>query len=258
MEQRKQLLELFILKDELEYFHKSLCNENGFSSKLRLIKHNIIALNTFLDTLDKFNSHIKNNQQLKHKTKSIRKRGELIKHMRNKIGGHLDDDVLIRGAQWTPFIYSKEVKLNNEMQTYFAYKTILEASINSHIDVSSNDERQKDFGREIDFFYPPDAKMFFNYMGGLNTDSIEWIQDTIELIEKDFKYFNKDELLDKAKESASTDFNLKKDHKLPNIGNNKKNDLIVLAEQIYYEEDKTKKFILIKRLLSLLNKKISP
>lgn len=194
MKIRKLLLGLFLLKDELDYFHQSLNNETNPFNKFRLIKQNLIVLNTFLESLNRFNLYIKGNQELTLKTRSLRKRGELINHMRNKIGGHLDEDILIRSAQWTPHIFHIKAKENRDLQIGLSYKSIIEASINSHIDLSDN-EKQKSFGTEIDLSYPPDETLFYNYLGNLNSDSIEWIEAIIEIIENDFEYFDDKETL---------------------------------------------------------------
>lgn len=254
MEIRKLLLGLFLLKDELDYFHQSLSNETNPFNKFRLIKQNLIVLNTFLESLNKFNLYIKQNQELKVKTKSIRKRGELINHMRNKIGGHLDEDVLIRSAQWTPHIFHKIAKENRDLQIGLSYKSIIEASINSYIDLSDN-EKQKPFGTEIDLSYPPDETLFYNYLGNLNSDSIEWIETVLEIIEKDFEYFDDKETLRQSKIAGLTDFNLKKEFSLPEKEQLKNNELVELAEKSFNEVDVVKKTELLNELIEKIEKK---
>lgn len=255
MKIRKQLLGLFLLKDELEYFHQALSDEKNPFDKFRLIKQNLIVLNTFLESLNKFNTYIKENKELKERTRNIRKRGGLITHMRNKIGGHLDDDVLIRSAQWTPHIFHKLAKENRELQIGLSYKSILEASINSYIDLSDN-EKQKEFGTEIDLSYPPDETLFFNYLGAINSDSIEWIKTVIEIIERDFVYFDNKETLFQSKIAGLTDFNLKNDFQLPEKSQLKNNELIKLSEEASFETDNEKKTELLNKLIKKLEEKI--
>jgi hypothetical protein len=254
MEIRKLLLGLFLLKDELDYFHQSLDNESNIINKFRLIKQNLIILNTFLESLNKFNPYVKQNQELKLKTRSIRKRGELINHMRNKIGGHLDEDVLIRSAQWTPHIFHKTAKENRDSQILLSYKSIIEASINSYIDLSDN-EKQKEFGKEIDLTYPPDETLFYNYLGDLNSDSIEWIKTVIKIIEKDFEYFDDEETLYQSKIAGLTDFNLKKEFSLPEKEELKGDELVQLAEEAFKEVDATKKSELLNKLIEKIEVK---
>lgn len=255
MEIRKQLLGLFLLKDELDYFHHSLSVEKNPFVKFRLIKQNLIVLNTFLESLNKFNSYINNNQVLKEKTRSIRKRGGLITHMRNKIGGHLDEDILIRGSQWTPFIFHKLSKENRELQIGLSYKTILEASINSYINLS-DEEKQKEFGTEIDFSYPPDEILFFNYLGNLNSDSIEWIKTIIEIIEREFKYFDDEDVFFQSRIAGLTDFNLKNNFKFPEKEQLEDDELVILSEEAFKEEDKNKKIDLLNKLINKIEEKI--
>ena len=163
METRKLLLGLFLMKDELSNFHQLMVLEENPFKMFRLIKQNLITLNTFFESLDRHNVIIKENPDLKELTRSIRKRKGLIIHMRNKIGGHLDDDVLIRSAQWIPYIFHEKSKENREFQIGLSYKALLETSINSYIDLNDN-EKQKEFGTEIDLGYPPDQSLFFNYL----------------------------------------------------------------------------------------------
>jgi hypothetical protein len=255
MKIRKLLLGLFLLKDELDYFHQSLSNETNPFNKFRLIKQNLIVLNTFLESLNKFNLYIKQSRELKLKTRSIRKRGELINHMRNKIGGHLDEDVLIRSAQWTPYIFHKIAKENRDLQIGLSYKSIIEASINSYIDLSDN-EKQKPFGTEIDLSYPPDETLFYNYLGNLNSDSIEWIETVLEIIEKDFEYFDDKETLHQSRIAGLTDFNLKKEFSLPKKEQLKNNELVKLAEESFNEVDVARKTELLNELIEKIEIKI--
>jgi hypothetical protein len=255
MEIRKQLLVLFLLKDELEFFHQSLNEEEDPFKQFRLIKQNLIVLNTFLESLNKFKEYIKRNEDLKERTRLIRKRGGLIIHMRNKIGGHLDDDVLIRSAQWTPFVFHKLAKENRKLQVGLSYKTIIEASINSYIDLSNN-EKQKEFGMEIDLSYPPDVTLFFNYLGNINSDSIEWTSIIIEIIERDFAYFEDKEALFQSKIAGLTDFNLKNNFQLPKNSQLENNDLTKLSEEAFSETDNEKRAELLKKLKEKIEEKI--
>jgi hypothetical protein len=255
MKIRKQLLNLIVLEDELQYFHHALNTETDCFKKFRLIKQNLISLNTFLETIRSFNEYLKDNEQLKSKTRSIRKRGGLINHMRNKIGGHLDENLLYRAAQWTPIIFSKISKENRELQVGLAYKTIIEASINSYIDLSDN-EIQKEFGTEIDLSYSPDTTLFYNYLGNLNLDSIDWISSIIEIVEKDFQYFDNIETSHQSKIAGFTDFNLKNEFKLPENQLLEENELVKFTEKIFQETDNTRKKEGLQELIKLLGKKI--
>ncbi|AUC15428.1 hypothetical protein BTO06_09875 [Tenacibaculum sp. SZ-18] len=240
MEIRNKVLGLYLLKDELNYFHESLNNEFNPIKKFRLIKQNLIVLNTFIESLNKFNLYLRNNDELKDKARSIRKRGGLINHMRNKIGGHLDEDILKRAAQWSPDFFSKKNKENKTAQIFIGYKTILESSINSYIDINDN-KLQKEFGIEIDLMIPSDCEIFFNYLGCLNVDSINWISNIIEVLELDFEYFDDDELINNFRIASYTDFNLKKDFKLPELEEIEDNEMADLLIEAIKETDLLKK-----------------
>jgi len=255
MEKRKQLLCLIVLRDEIEYFHHSLSIEKDDLIKYRLIKQNLISLNTFLETIKSLSEYLRENVQLKDKTRSIRKRGGLINHMRNKIGGHLDENLLYRAAQWTPIIFSKMFSQNKSLQVGLAYKTIIEASINSYIDLSDN-EIQKEFGTEIDLTYPPNATLFFNYLSDLNMDSINWITSVIGIIEEDFEYFDYSQMKLQSKIAGSTDFNLKNKFTIPKYEPSEDSELVKFTEKIFQETDQVKKAEGLKELIRIMEEKI--
>jgi len=255
MEARKQLLGLFLMKDELLNFHQLMVLEENPYKMFKIIKQNLITLNTFFESLERYNLLIKENPELKELTKSIRKRKGLITHMRNKIGGHLDDDVLIRSAQWIPYIFHEKSKENREFQIYLSYKALLEAAINSYIDLD-DDEKQKEFWTEIDLNYPPDQTLFFNFLEALNLDSIEWIKSAIEIIESDFEYLNDEGYIYQSKIVGLTDFNLKNDFTLPDVEQLEGDELVSLAIAAFKELDKKKKFELLNKLREELEDKI--
>lgn len=253
MEIRKQLLRLFLLKDELQYFHKSLVIEKNPFDMFRIIKQNLVALNTFLESLNRYNLYIKQNPELKEITRSIRKRGEFITHMRHKVGGHLDDEVLIRSAQWIPYIFHEKSKENREFQIGLSYQALLESAINSY---KAKDEKQKEFGEEINLNYPSHQTLFFSFLETMNVDSIEWIKSVIDIIERDFLYFNDDEALFQSKIAGFTNFNLKNDFKLPNKEQLESNVIANLILEVSKETNNTKKVELLNKLIRELDEKI--
>lgn len=257
IEAKSNFLRLTVLKDEIEFFHKTLLKPNTFLDQLRYIKQNFTTLNTLRESISQFDNYIKDSKELSLKTKTLRKRLEFVNHLRNKIGGHLDDELLKRAAQWEPHIFSETISEYKDFQLLLVYKTIIESSINSYVDESDNDN-QKFFKTEIDLNYPPDRNLFFNFLGNLNIDVINWISQMITSVELDFKYSNIVETFKFCKIAGATDFNLKKDQKL-------KNDYSLddeswkMIEEIYYEvnhSNKTEKIQeIIKKLIDKDRKK---
>lgn len=261
MEEKKRLLSLFLIKDELGYFHNSLKSCPDELPRLRLIKYNFITLNTFLDIINDFVVYIKNDNELKRQVKYITKRKGFINHMRNKIGGHLDDKLLYRGAQWTPEVFSAEVREHRELQALLSYKTMIEASINSYLDVSSATDRQKEFGLEIDLAFESDRVLFFNYLGELNEKSISCVDYMISMIEEGFKYYDRKGLIQAAKVAGLTDFNIKKEFELPRDeemreAEQKDSILLEMLENVYHEADSSKKLESLQKIINLLQDKI--
>ena len=255
---KSKFLRLILLQDEIQYFHESLSAENTFLQRFRLTKQNFLILNVFKESLPDFNEILKDYPDLVQKTKSIRKRLEFINHIRNKVSGHLDGDLLLRAVQWEPLIFSQEGKGKREFQVTFAYKAVLESAINSYIDPSDK-EVQKEFGTEIDLAYPPDVGRFFNYLGNLNIDCIKWLDEMLTIIEKSVKYSNGKEMFDSAKKAGLTDFNLKKKFEVANIYSDKPDELMLAMEDAYNEKNKDLKVkkleLIIKKLEEEKNKR---
>lgn len=236
MEVKAKFLRVFLLQKELEYFHNSLENHEEFLELLRLIRQNFICLNTFRESLSLFNNYIKVEDDLKYLTKDLRKRLELVNHIRNKVAGHLDEELLKRAAQWEPHIFSEVVATNEDFQSILVYKTIIESAINSFIDENNNDT-QKYFKTEIDLNYPPNRKLFLNYLRQLNTDSIKWLKQIKSLLEQDFKYTNLQESFEFSKIAGQTDFNLKKEQTISNEYSEFSKKFIEKIKDIYFDDN---------------------
>lgn len=200
-------LRALILFDDITNYHNALNNEIDWSKKFRLFKNCFIALDIFRDSFNDFSSLISGNQELIGLGRNLRKKLEFINHLRNKISGHLDPKLLERAVEWEPHIFAVEMSSKKEAQILLTYKTLLESGINSFID---NDSNQKVFETEIDLFYPPNRKLFFDYMGELNLNSIYYLGAIIDILENKIEFWSNDKMLEMAYKAGMTDFNLKK------------------------------------------------
>jgi hypothetical protein len=152
-----------------------------------------------------FKDLIKDNEDLLKKSKSINRKLEFVNHLRNKICGHLDQNLLIKAAQWEPQIFRTEINDNKEIQLSLAYKTLIESGINSFIDNESN---QKVFNTKIDLFLPHNQRMFFNYIDELNKNTIDFLSSIITLLENQLEFWDDIKLMEMARKAGKTDFRL--------------------------------------------------
>lgn len=203
---KEKYFRTILIKDDITIYHKELSEETDWNKKLRLFKNCFIALDILRDSFCHFNMLLKNEKKLTEKAKDLKKRLTFINHLRNKISGHLDEKVISKAVQWQPFIFSQEIKDNEEGMKALIYMSLIESSINSYIDI---DSKQKVFDTEIDLLYPPNQKMFFNYVGNLNVDAIDFLSDIENILKERIIFWDKNELFRMALKAGKTDFNLK-------------------------------------------------
>jgi hypothetical protein len=206
MEDKKAIyLRALIIYNDILTYHNDLNVEEDENKKFRLFKNCFVALDLFRDSFKHFNDFIKDNEGLIQKSRSIKKRLEFVNHLRNKISGHLDHGLLLKAVQWEPQIFRNVTKPEKELQLLLTYKTLLESGINSYLDAESN---QKVFDTEIDLFFPPNQALFFNYIGELNKDSIDFLKLIIDILESHIEFLSDDKLMEMARIAGMTDFRL--------------------------------------------------
>lgn len=132
---------------------------------------------------------------------------EFANHVRNKITGHIDDNVLNKSVQWEPSIFEDKQRDRQIEQRICIYKAILESAINSYIDPNTGE--QKVFKQEIDIIFPDTSKLFYMYIQELIKDSLEYLDLFMALLNSRIVYYPgiPANILMKASE---TDFDIKK------------------------------------------------
>lgn len=64
---------------------------------------------------------------------------EFANHMRNKLAGHIENDVIENSVQWEATIFSAINKGSRQLQRLLMYKSILESGINSYVGITIRD-----------------------------------------------------------------------------------------------------------------------
>ncbi len=207
IKEKAQYLNLLILKDDLEYSHELLSSSTegieGLLCKLRHTRQVFLVLGNVREAAKRIN--IQGSQAYIEQTRNIRKKLHFVNHFRNKATGHLDHTLLERAVQWSPNLFYDAFEGDNKLQTIGGYTAIIEASINSFI---NDDGVQRIFKTEIDLLYPPDNKIFYEYLWEVVTDSIGWVSEALAILTSQIKYHSSHEMHEIASIAGQTEFDL--------------------------------------------------
>lgn len=173
---------------------------------LRCTSDIFVALKNLNDTLSRAAKlpDFKKNTELIAKTKLLHKRVDFVNHVRNRSGGHLDPIVTERAAQWAPEIFHEDA--NRETLVFLSYRALLEASINSFL---TPDGQQKLFNHEIDLLYPPDRTEFYDFLGGVVKDSLDWIEKALYFLDSVITRHDSTKVPEMGCIAGQTNFDLK-------------------------------------------------
>lgn len=200
-------LRSLLILDEIKYYDFQLRADHIPTGRLRLIRLCFIPLNTFYESLEHYNRWLVGKEELIKGKKEIIKNLEFARHIRHKIGGHLDDAVLSKASEWQPTIFSENFIKNSDVQLLLCYKSLIESATNSFLDNKGN---QKNFGTEIDLFYPPNSDQFLNYLEKTNSGCIKFLEKIIVYLNKEIYYHTDEEGLALSMKAGEIDFKLKK------------------------------------------------
>ncbi|WP_026193548.1 hypothetical protein WKI13_02150 [Teredinibacter turnerae] len=201
---------LTILLHDLKCFDDELSegveNISTVIHKMRSTRNVFVSLHSLKDAMNRI--RIDAGDQFVADAKSLRRDLDFIAHIRNKGVGHLDKTLLERAAQWIPEIFHIKTQDSDEQIAFLSYKAILEAAINSYL---NEDGEQKIFKTEIDFLYPPDAQLFFEFLSDIVKRSIDWLENARKIIKSEIEFHSDDKIKELGIIAGQTNFNLKDD-----------------------------------------------
>lgn len=204
---------LSVIQHDLECFDEHLrvptSDIKSITSKLRNTRNVFVSLNNLFDFLK--NGRVRGDEEFQKRTRALRKKLGFIKHVRNKSVGHIDFVLAERAVQWAPQLFLEDAKDNAEYRIFESYRALIEASINSFL---TEDGRQKVFDHEIDLFYPPDNKEFYNFLDNVVTDSIVWVRLAIQVVKSEINFHNHESIEEFGAIAGQTSFDLKADSEL--------------------------------------------
>lgn len=203
-----QYCKLLLLHSDITDNHNEYLNGLGNIIELgKNIKTNTLNLYLLKNSLTDLSIYLKDKSDLSSKKKELYEYLEFMNHLRNLIGGHLDNKVIGNAIQWEPAIF--DVKINNEReaQLNLFYKSLIESAINSYVDKNG---KHKVFDSEIDLFYPPNQATLFDYLEKVNTLALNLIENILIDIKPEIKFIEtQDEYFQLALEAGKTEFNTK-------------------------------------------------
>ncbi|TFD99104.1 hypothetical protein E2605_03215 [Dysgonomonas capnocytophagoides] len=202
-----QYCRLLMLNSDLSDNHKAYIN--GFEGMINLAKNirsNTLNLYLLSEILKDISIYIRENKYLILKRKELSSDLEFMNHLRNIISGHLDNRTIRNAIQWESSVFHLTVSHDINCQLNMFYKSLIECSINSYVDISG---KHKVFKGEIDLFYPPNQKELFDYLEKVNSQALNFIECILDEIKPQIKFVKNDEFLKLALEAGKVDFDIK-------------------------------------------------
>lgn len=158
--------DLFLYKDG---FYAIKDKPSTFCKMYQATKNSFLPLALLKSNINKWGKYHKDDENLNNLRTQIMPGLEFANHIRNKIIGHLEEEVMENSIQWEPFIFYDSMKENELEQKILIYRSILESAINSYVD---NNGKHKVFNTEIDVFYPTTCELFYAYINELIKNSL--------------------------------------------------------------------------------------
>lgn len=174
--------------------------------KYQYVKGIMLPLSLLSKNLKTWSKYSNGNQKLIVLQKVLRENLKFANHIRNKITGHLENEVLANSVQWEPLIFHEVSKDDKSAQRLVMYRSLLEIAINSYQDERTG--RQKVFQKEIDLNLPYYAEMFFEHLFQMVDESVDYLIELRNTIDAQIRYFSGIPL-DLTQAVSKTDFKLK-------------------------------------------------
>lgn len=188
---KSQLIKAILIYDNLCLYGGIVINDGGLDSICRMYQATkesflpLALLKTYISGWTRYHKDDAKMNELKNK---IWPGLEFANHVRNKITGHIENEVIDNSIQWEPTIFQDANKENQLMQRFLIYKSILESAINSYIDDKTG--AHKIFNQEIDIMFPDTSKLFYMYLQNLIHDSMSYLSLLIDTMRDKIEYFH--------------------------------------------------------------------
>lgn len=207
---KSQYIKALMIYDELSLYENVFYAQNrdlnSYCRMLRATQKSFIPLSLLKSNMKTWGLYYTDDNNIIDLQKNISLCLEFANHVRNKISGHLENDVINNAIQWGPTLFHEACKNDRMLQKCQMYKYILESAINSYMDESTH--QHKIFKEEIDLSVPHTCQVFYEYLNNLIINSIKYLSFVIEKINSPITYFHVIPL-NLIKSAGETDFKTK-------------------------------------------------
>lgn len=208
--QKTEYVKIILIYDELKFYHELLIKEamdaNGLVLKYQYVKSIMSPLALVSSNLKTWSKYHTDDEKLISLHKVLKEKLIFANHLRNKITGHLENQVIVNSIQWEPFIFNSVSKTDKTAQRLVIYRSLLESAINSYVDEETG--MQKVFKVEIDLNLPKYAELFFEYLYDIVNDSITYLEHLSSKIDSQIQYYT-GMPINLMESAGKTDFRLK-------------------------------------------------
>ena len=207
---KTEYIKAIFIYDELRFYHELIQKKpkdaEGLTKKYQYVKAIMLPLSLLSKNLKSWSKLTNGNAELIRLQQALREKLEFANHLRNKITGHLEKELLSNTVQWEPLIFQELSKTDKVAQRLVMYRSLLESAINSYQDEKTG--RQKVFQKEIDLNLPYYAKLFFEYLYQMVDESLRYLSLLMTTTDERIKYFTglPEDIM---KAAGATDFKLK-------------------------------------------------
>lgn len=188
---KSQYIKASIIYDDLNLYNNVFYAERGNLDSIcrmyQATKNSFLPLTLLKSYINGWGRYHANDAYLNALKNKILPGLEFANHVRNKITGHIENDVISNSVQWEPTIFQDTFKDNETMQRVLLYRSVLESAINSYIDAN---DKHIIFKEEIDILYPDTCKLFYTYHIQLIKDSLEYLRKLKTTMNSKIIYFH--------------------------------------------------------------------
>lgn len=196
-EYRRDYKRVKVLYEDIHYLMYQFASGKNTNERLIALKYAMIPLNQLLDMRKSLAIYSVELPVLQSYDKLF-KQLDFFKHVRNKISGHLDNDIVETANEWEPFIFAPNCKDDKDFQFFAILKSLFETAINSH-------DRQGDqqlFKKEMDLLV--DERLLITTIAEVMTDALNYLSHVMLYIdEKKLQYTSH---IDGVIKAAEVDF----------------------------------------------------
>ncbi len=204
---QRDYIRVSLLRQDIYGFNYSFeeaAEKNDIITCFRILKALFVPYSILYNSIKMLSIYTRDNDELSVTQKKLIPLLEFMNHLRNKMSGHLDDEVLNKVIQWEPSLFEIEVVNQEQLHACLIYKTLLESAINTYVAGNS-----KVFTTEIDVFFQPDWDCFVSFLDETYSLSVLYLDLLRLTIRPQLSLTNREETVSKAIWAGETDFRIK-------------------------------------------------